>query len=61
MNNQEKKTLVWRYVGSFVLLAVTILVLAFMYKQAQKDDEAKKAALSSTQTQTEYATEYTTE
>lgn len=61
MNNQEKKTLVWRYVGSFVLLAVTILVLAVMYKQAQKDDEAKKAALSSTQVQTEYATEYTTE
>ena len=61
MNNQEKKTLIWRYLGAFALLAVTILVLAGMYKQAQKDDATKKASLSSTQVTTEYTTEYATE
>jgi cell division septation protein DedD len=60
MDNQEKKTLLWRYVGSFVLLAITIIVLAIMYKQAQKDDEKNKAALNSTQVTTEYSSEYTT-
>lgn len=61
MDNQEKKTLLWRYIGSFALLAITILVLAVMYKQAQKDDEKNKAALNSTQVTTEYASEYTSE
>ena len=57
MNNEAKKTLLLRYLGAFALLAVTILVLAGMYKQAQKDDAAKKASLSSTQVVTEYTTE----
>lgn len=57
MNNEAKKTLFLRYLGAFALLAVTILVLAGMYKQAQKDDAAKKAELSSTQVVTEYTTE----
>lgn len=57
MNNEAKKTLLLRYLGAFALLAVTIAVLAGMYKQAQKDDAAKKASLSSTQVVTEYTTE----
>ena len=57
MNNEAKKTLFLRYLGAFALLAVTILVLAGMYKQAQKDDAAKKAELSNSQVVTEYTAE----
>lgn len=56
MSKAQKKTLLWRYIGSFVLLAVTILVIAWMYKQAEKDDAAKAAA-ESTQIVTEQSAE----
>ena len=54
MKKEEKKTLVLKYIGAFAILAVTIYLLVWMYRQAETDEAAKNS-------QTEVVTELDTE
>lgn len=54
MKKEEKKTLVLKYIGAFAILAVTIYLLVWMYRQAETDEAAKNS-------QTEVVTELNTE